>query len=100
MSRGFVKEGDQEEPPMIPPRAALPDGVVNYVTPEGYQALIDEKTRLNEKRAGLQLEDEREKRRTLAEIDGILNLLQERINSARILDPSNRIQTRFVSVQA
>ena len=27
MSRGFVKEEDQEEAPIIPPRAALPAGV-------------------------------------------------------------------------
>ena len=27
MSRGFIKEGDQEEIPMVPPRAYLPEGV-------------------------------------------------------------------------
>jgi transcription elongation factor GreB len=32
MSRGFVKEDDQEETPIVPPRADLPEGVVNYVT--------------------------------------------------------------------
>lgn len=42
MSRGFVKEEDQEEAPIIPPRAALPNGVTNYVTPKGYQDLLDE----------------------------------------------------------
>ena len=36
MSRGFVKESDQEEFPMIPPRADLPLGMVNYVTEFGY----------------------------------------------------------------
>jgi len=39
MSRGFVKEEDQEEPVIIPPRAAIPDGVTNYVTPNGLQEL-------------------------------------------------------------
>jgi len=39
MSRGFVKEEDQEEPPFVPPRASLPAGVENYVTEEGYKAL-------------------------------------------------------------
>ena len=43
MSRGFVKEEDQEEAPFIPPRAALPPGVTNYVTPQGYQELIKER---------------------------------------------------------
>ena len=35
MSRGFVKEDDQEEIPIVPPRADLPDGVTNYVTQVG-----------------------------------------------------------------
>ncbi len=86
MSRGFVKEGDQEEPPMIPPRAALPDGTTNYVTPEGFQALENEKEELLKELSTFESKDEREKRRKSAEIDGKLNLLNERINSARVLD--------------
>jgi len=31
MSRGFVKEDDQEEVPMVPQRAYLPPGVDNWV---------------------------------------------------------------------
>jgi transcription elongation factor GreB len=42
MSRGFIKEGDQEEIPMVPPRAYLPEGVSNYVTKEGLAALNEE----------------------------------------------------------
>lgn len=42
MSRGFIKEGDQEEIPMVPPRAYLPEGVPNYVTKEGLEALKEE----------------------------------------------------------
>ena len=42
MSRGFIKEGDQEEVPMVPPRAYLPAGVTNYVTKEGLAALKKE----------------------------------------------------------
>lgn len=42
MSRGFIKEGDQEEIPMVPPRAYLPNGVPNYVTKEGLDALKEE----------------------------------------------------------
>ena len=42
MSRGFVKEGDQEEVPMVLPRAFLPSGTPNYVTPEGLKKLQDE----------------------------------------------------------
>ena len=42
MSRGFIKEGDQEEIPMVPPRAHLPKGMPNYVTHEGLEALKKE----------------------------------------------------------
>lgn len=42
MSRGFIKEGDQEEIPMVPPRAYLPEGVTNFVTKEGLAALNEE----------------------------------------------------------
>ena len=42
MSRGFIKEGDQEEIPMVPPRAYLPKGMPNYVTKEGLEALNKE----------------------------------------------------------
>ena len=43
MSRAFVKEDDQEEAPFIPPRAPLPAGESNYVTPAGKEALLKEK---------------------------------------------------------
>ena len=46
MSRGFVKEGDQEDVPLVTPRAYLPAGVENFVTPEGLQALKDEREEL------------------------------------------------------
>lgn len=42
MSRGFIKEGDQEEVPIVPPRAYLPKGMPNYVTHEGLEALKKE----------------------------------------------------------
>lgn len=87
MSRGFVREGDQEEPPIIPARAALPTGATNYVTPVGMEQLRLEKTFLEKERTELSTINETERRRELAIINGKLNLLQERIASARILDP-------------
>lgn len=90
MSRGFVKEGDQEETPIIPPRAALPDGVPNYVTPNGFKALQDEKEDLLNELANNQEATEQERRIKAAEIDGKLQLLNERINSARVLDVSSQ----------
>ena len=50
MSRGFIKEGDQEEIPMVPPRAYLPQGVPNYVTKEGLDTLKEELKSLENER--------------------------------------------------
>ena len=50
MSRGFIKEGDQEEIPMVPPRAYLQKGMPNYVTSEGLEALRKEREDLENER--------------------------------------------------
>jgi len=92
MSRGFVKEGDQEETPIIPPRASLPEKAINYVTPNGMEQLITEKEKLEKERSELDSINETERRRELAVINGRLALLQERIASARILDPLEQPQ--------
>ncbi len=77
MSRGFIKEGDQEAIPMVPLRAYLPEGVPNYVTKEGL-AVLNEELR--------NLEDERAKAGDdyiLGNfIDAKMKLLIDRINSA------------------
>lgn len=89
MSRGFVKEDDQEEAPLIPPRAALPPGVTNYVTPQGLEALLAEKVKLEEDKAANKKENEAERRYENMMIEGKLKLLVERINSARVVEPSS-----------
>lgn len=86
MSRGFVKEDDQEEAPLIPPRAALPAGVTNYVTPQGLQDLLDEKARLEEEKANNKKENEAERRYENMMLEGKLKLLVERINNARVVE--------------
>jgi transcription elongation factor GreB len=91
MSRAFVKEDDQEEAPFVVPRAPLPSGVTNYVTPQGLEALLAEKGQLeNKKEKAFQLENASEKRRATTEINGELKLLEERINSARVLNPEDQ----------
>ena len=81
MSRGFVKEGDQEEVPMILPRAFLPSGVTNYVTPEGLRLLHDEMESLKEEwtAAGSNYV-------TKNYLDAKMRLLSERISSAVVVD--------------
>ena len=96
MSRGFVKEDDQEETPIIPPRAALPAGQTNYVTPTGMAQLKKEREMLEAEIANLAESDERERRRALALLNGKLNLLLERIQTARLLDKvDDRTEVRF-----
>ena len=90
MSRGFVKEEDQEEAPFIPPRAALPPGVINYVTPQGYEQLLQEREDLENERKRLNIDSDKERRHAAAVIDGKLSLLNERISSARILKPEDQ----------
>lgn len=90
MSRGFVKEGDQEEPIFIPPRAALPDGATNYVTPYGLDMLHAERDELEKERAELSADNEAEQRRAAAVLDGKLRLLLDRINSARVISPEDQ----------
>ncbi len=96
MSRGFVKEEDQEEPLIVPPRAAIPDGVTNYVTQNGLDELKEELRQLENDRAGVKAENETEKRRAQSLIDGKINLLTERLNTARLLTsqelPKNEIR--------
>ena len=81
MSRGFVKEGDQEDVPMILPRAFLPSGVTNYVTPEGLRLLHDEMESLKEEwtAAGSNYV-------TKNYLDAKMRLLSERISSAVVVD--------------
>ena len=50
MSRGFVKEGDQEDVPVVTPRAFLPEGAPNYVTNTGLNLLKAEREGLMEER--------------------------------------------------
>lgn len=83
MSRGFIKEGDQEEIPMVPPRAYLPEGVPNYVTKEGLDALKEELKSLEVERvkAG-------DNYIMCNFLDATIKLLVSRINSAVEVDLS------------
>lgn len=92
MSRGFVKESDQEEPIVVPPRAALPNNTTNYVTPYGKEMLEKEKSALEKKRAEVDNKDETERRRALSMVDGKINLLLERIKTAQVIQPKNQNQ--------
>ena len=88
MSRGFVKEDDQEEVPLVPPRADLPIGTENFVTQNGLDSLLEEKEILLRKQEKLDASQEKEYRISFNHINAKLQLLNERINSAKIIDPT------------
>jgi len=96
MSRGFVKEDDQEEVPIVPQRAYLPEGVTNFVTPFGMSQLLAEKQMLVNEKNNLNNANENEKRIALNYINVKLQLLNNRIVEAKIVNlneqPQNEIR--------
>ena len=86
MSRGFVKEDDQEEVPMVPPRAHLPEGVPNYDTQAGMDELLAEQQALMNEKESLDHSSENERRIAVNHITAKLKLLNNRITEARIID--------------
>jgi transcription elongation factor GreB len=86
MSRGFVKEDDQEEVPMVPPRAHLPAGVPNYVTRAGMDELLAEQQALMDEIKTLDISRDNERRIAVNHITAKLKLLNNRIAEARIID--------------
>jgi transcription elongation factor GreB len=100
MSRGFVKEDDQEEIPMVPPRADLPQGITNYVTPAGMNELLAEKQWLTDEKQHLSQTSDNEKRIALNHINAKLQLLNNRIAEAKVVNLSGQPQNevRFGAV--
>lgn len=96
MSRGFVKEDDQEEVPIVPQRAYLPEGVTNFVTRVGMDQLLAEKQMLIHEKENLISTSENEKRIAQNYINARLQLLNDRIASAKVVDlneqPQNEIR--------
>lgn len=90
MSRGFVREGDQEEVPMVPQRAYLPKGVVNFVTREGMEQLLKEREDLIRERDTPDPANENEKRIAQNYLNAKLQLLNERIAEARVVEPGDK----------
>lgn len=86
MSRGFVKEDDQEEVPLVPPRADLPTGTENFVTQNGMNSLLKEKEELLREQENLDSSQEKDYRIAFNHLNAKLQLLNERIGSAKIVN--------------
>ena len=95
MSRGFVKEDDQEEIPIVPQRAFLPEGVAKFVTPAGMNQLLAEQQMLVSEKDNLSSTDENEKRIDLNYINAKLHLLDIRISEAKVVNPNEQPQNEI-----
>lgn len=71
--------------------------MTNDVTPQGKVMLREEKLKLEKQRADLTIQDDTERRRELAVFDGKLKLLDERLNTAQVLnlEQQNKSEIRF-----
>jgi len=89
MSRAFVNEDAPDGHVFIPPRAPLPPGTVNYVTPRGIGQLRTEMAELEAERARISKDksDETERTRQLTINRGRLQDLRARIACARTIHP-------------
>ncbi len=94
MSRAFLKDDAVEDPVLVPPRAPLPAGTPNYVTPRGLTLLQGEQAELEKARAHLDAlpADSNERKRRLALLNGTLAGLRARIASARVVEPHTQPQ--------
>jgi len=95
MSRGFVKEDDQEEIPIVPQRSHLPEGVPNFVTRAGMEQLLDEKQMLVSEKDSLGSANENENRIALNYINARLHLLNNRIAEAKVVNQNEQPQNEI-----
>lgn len=93
MSKAFTKdEGDgAAEAVVVPPRASLPEGAINYVTPRGLEALRAELAELEgQRRVEDPAADEGDRRRAAAILDARTAQLAARIAGAVVVDPATQ----------
>ncbi len=87
MSRAFVKEDAAGDDVLVPPRAPLPVGVANLVTPRGLRLLRAERAALVSERAALESSSAAEATRELAAVTSRLEGLEARLLSAELVEP-------------
>lgn len=93
MNRAFVNEDADAGVVFIPPRAPLPPGTVNYVTPEGYRLLKNELVELETEKTrvqrALKMADQ-ERVRLLTIMRGRHADLRARISGAKVVAPGSQ----------
>lgn len=86
MSRAFVNEDKHEEMPIVAPRPHLPEGVPNYVTENGMEQLLTEKQQLIDELKEVKNGESLDKVTRQKVINLKLQMLEERIVTARIVN--------------
>ncbi|HTN68839.1 MAG TPA: GreA/GreB family elongation factor [Dysgonamonadaceae bacterium] len=99
MSRAFINEDKQADIPFVPPRADLPRGVSNYVTPNGLDALLKEKEDLLAELKEWNKGDEHGKLTAIKVLNIKLQRLENRIVTAQVINPEeqDKSEVRFGS---
>jgi transcription elongation factor GreB len=96
MSRAFVSDDALENSvAVVPPRAPLPDGVANYVTPRGLARLRDEQAALEAERAAVEANRrgaDADRTRRLSALNQQLSDLTARLRTARLVRPQPAMQ--------
>lgn len=99
MSRAFIKNDTSDDQVVIPPRAPLPPGVSNYVTPRGIALLTSELAELEAERSRVQHDgcEGAERARQLAVIAQRIAAVRKRRASAIVVYPPEqpRGEVRF-----
>ena len=88
MSKAFTSEETTLDV-LVPPRAPLPPGVPNYVTPRGLELLKAERTQLEAKRAEIEQGPEDGRGAALTAWATRLAELDQRLASAELVDPTS-----------
>ena len=90
MSKAFTKDDASDDPVVVVPRAPLPAGTANYVTPRGLSALRAELRQLDAERGrleGLDADVHPDRARELTAVHARVRELGERVASAVPVDP-------------
>lgn len=87
MSRAFTKEDDGGPGLLVVPRAPLPPGAANYVTPRGLRQLQAEHALLEQERSALETSDAADRSARLGALIQRSAELQTRLASAELVDP-------------
>lgn len=96
VSRAFTKEDDAGPELLVVPRAPLPPGVSNYVTPRGLRQLHAEYSALERERTALEASEAADRTTRVSALAQRIAGLQARLANAELVDlrsqPSDRVR--------